>query len=260
MLDRLTRNSPPSAVPWALTTAFGSPKFARSVRIAWLAKSPRATSRCASWPLRSAATGGSGGRGRARSCNPGAARAALRCRARGVAQVAAPGTPKSLAPGAASGLSVWVTNLGSSAWGTRPISGTTNATSRKPVGAEPATHAELVGTWLPLGVTDERQVQAAAAASMTSVELPAAFAPRAISQANLSVFAPTAEGDYLLVIDIITPEVGSLAAQGVEPTIVRVHVAEPAPAVTPTPAPTLAPTPSPSATASTSPLPPAPED
>ena len=114
--------------------------------------------------------------------------------------------------------------------------------------------------WLPLGVTDERQVQAAAAASMTSVELPAAFAPRAISQANLSVFAPTAEGDYLLVIDIITPEVGSLAAQGVEPTIVRVHVAEPAPAVTPTPAPTLAPTPSPSATASTSPLPPAPED
>ena len=163
-------------------------------------------------------------------------------------------------PGAASSLNVWVTNLGSAAWGTRPVSGTTNGTNRKPVGAEPATHAELVGTWVPLGVTDERQVEAAAAASITPVELPAAFAPRAISQANLSVFAPTAEGDYLLVIDIVTPEVGSLAAQGVEPTIVRVHVAEPLAAASPTPAPTLVPTASPAATPSTSPLPLQPED
>jgi hypothetical protein len=165
-----------------------------------------------------------------------------------------------LDPGAASRVSVWVTNLGSAAWGTRPVSGTTNATNRKPVGAAPATHAELVGTWVPLGVTDERQVEAAAAASITPVELPAAFAPRAISQASLNVFAPTAEGDYLLVIDIITPEVGSLAAQGVEPTIVRVHVAEAVPAATPTPAPTLAPTSSPAATPSTSPPPLKPED
>ena len=143
-------------------------------------------------------------------------------------------------PGEARALTVWVTNLGRTAWGARPVAGTTNGTNRKPVGAVPATHAELVGTWVPLGVTDERQVQAAAAASIMPVELPAAFAPRAIGQANLNVFAPTAEGDYLLVIDIVTPEVGSLAAQGVEPTIVRVHVAEPAPVATATPAPTLA--------------------
>jgi hypothetical protein len=175
---------------------------------------------------------------------------------------AAISAPSSLVvqPGATSALNVWVTNLGSAAWGTRPVSGTTNGTNRKPVGAEPATHAELVGTWVPLGVSDERQVEAAAAASITPVELPAAFAPRAISQANLRVFAPTAEGDYLLVIDIITPEVGSLAAQGVEPTIVRVHVAEPVPAASPTPAPTLASTPSPAPTPSTSPLPLQPED
>ena len=165
-----------------------------------------------------------------------------------------------LEPGAASRVRVWVTNLGSAAWGTRPIAGTTNATNRKPVGAVPATHAELVGTWVPLGATDERQVEAAAAASITPAELPAAFAPRAISQASLDVFAPTAEGDYLLVIDIITPEVGSLAAQGVEPTIVRVHVAEPVPVATLTPAPTIGPTSSPAATPSTSPLPLQPED
>jgi hypothetical protein len=46
----------------------------------------------------------------------------------------------------------------------------------------------------------------------------------------------------------VTPEVGSLAAEGVEPTIVRVHVAEPAavapePAATPTPDPTATPAP-----------------
>ena len=175
------------------------------------------------------------------------------------AAISAPPT-LDLEPGQASRLSVWVTNLGSRAWGTRPISGTTNATNRKPVGAVQATHAKLIGTWVPLGVIDERQVEAAAAASITPVELPAAFAPRAISQANIDVFAPTAEGDYLVVIDIVTPEVGSLSAQGVEPTIVRVHVAEPVPTATPTPAPTLAPTPSPAATPATSRLPLQPED
>jgi hypothetical protein len=173
-----------------------------------------------------------------------------------------------LQPGEARGLTVWVTNLGSAAWGTKPVAGTTNGTNRKPVGAVPATHAQLVGTWVSLGVTDERQVEAAAAASTIPVELPAAFTPRAIAQTDLNVFAPTAEGDYLLVIDIVTPEVGSLAAQGVEPTIVRVHVAEPAPAATPTPvatpmptlAPATAPPPAPTPTPSTLPLPLQPED
>jgi hypothetical protein len=39
--------------------------------------------------------------------------------------------------------------------------------------------------------------------------------------------APSAPGDYLLMLDIVTPQVGSLAAQGVDPTIVRVRVATP---------------------------------
>jgi hypothetical protein len=132
-------------------------------------------------------------------------------------------------PGQAHELGLWVTNLGRAAWGAKPIRGSGATEGRRPVLATPATHARIVGTWVALGLLGGRQVEAAAAASVTPVELPAAFAPRAVVKATLQSFAPTAEGDYLLVIDIVTPEVGSLAAQGVEPTIIRVHVAEPAP-------------------------------
>jgi hypothetical protein len=60
------------------------------------------------------------------------------------------------------------------------------------------------------------------------------------------MFAPSAPGDYLLVIDILTPEVGSMAAQGVEPATVRVRVAEPIPSVAPEASPSAEPTPAPS--------------
>ena len=36
--------------------------------------------------------------------------------------------------------------------------------------------------------------------------------------------AADAPGDYLLVLDIVTPDRGSLAAAGIAPTIVRIHV------------------------------------
>ena len=45
---------------------------------------------------------------------------------------------------------------------------------------------------------------------------------------------PSAPGDYLLVLDIVTPDRGSLAAAGIDPTIIRIHVVAPAP---PTPGP-----------------------
>ena len=112
-----------------------------------------------------------------------------------------------LEPGAAQTLDVWVTNLGNAAWGSKAVAGTTGK-GRKPVGALPATHARLVGTWVPLGVADQRQIDAAAAASVTPAELPSAFAPRAVTQAGLTAFAPTAEGDYLLVIDIVISALG----------------------------------------------------
>jgi hypothetical protein len=122
-----------------------------------------------------------------------------------------------LAPGQAERVLIWVANLGKSAWGKR-------------AGPDRTTFARLTGTWLALGGLDDPDQQAAAAAAaVTPVELPAGVGPRAVVKAQMRMFAPSVPGDYLVVLDILTPEVGSLSAQGVDPTIIRVHVAEPEP-------------------------------
>lgn len=164
------------------------------------------------------------------------------------ASIAAP-AEIDVAPGAAESIALWVTNLGRAAWGEKAIAGEAVDGSRRPVAATPATHARIVGTWVATGVDEARQIEAAAAASITASELPAAFAPGDVAKAEVKMFAPTAEGNYLLLIDIVTPAAGSLAAHGVQPTIVRVRVAEavassgaqtqmlPVPTATPTPSP-----------------------
>jgi hypothetical protein len=157
-------------------------------------------------------------------------------------------TSVELAPGDTHKMAVWVTNLGRRPWGHAAIPGArTVDNARNPSNVADATHARLVGSWVPLGgVDDPAQVEAAVAAAVTPTELPAGFAPRDVIKAELVLFAPSAPGDYLLVIDILTPEVGSLAAQGVEPTTVRVRVAEPTPSVAPEAAPSAEPTATPS--------------
>ena len=91
-----------------------------------------------------------------------------------------------------------------------------------------ATRARVVGSWVALrGMDDPTQQAAAAAASVTPFDLPPEMGPRSVVRVDLLTFAPSAPGDYLLLLDVITPEAGSLAALGVAPTIVRVHVAEP---------------------------------
>ena len=92
------------------------------------------------------------------------------------AAVSAP-TSLDLEPGEAEVLGLWVTNLGRSAWGAKAVPGSKATEGRRPVPSSPATHAELVGTWVALGIADQRQLEAAAAASVTPAELPAAFAP-----------------------------------------------------------------------------------
>jgi hypothetical protein len=120
-----------------------------------------------------------------------------------------------LTPGQAKMLPIWVANLGKSAWGRR-------------AGPDRTTFARLTGSWLALGGLDDPEQQAAAAAAaVTPVDLPAGVARRAVVKVEMRIFAPSTPGDYLVVLDILTPEVGSLAAQGVDPTIIRVHVAEP---------------------------------
>ncbi len=134
-----------------------------------------------------------------------------------------------IAPGSAHELSLWVSNLGHRKWGRLAVPGAkTVDNARNPTGSAKATQARLVGTWVSLGgVDDPLQTEAAAAASMRETALPPGFAPRAVTKSEILIFAPSAPGDYLLMIDIVTPEIGSLAAQGVDPTIVRVRVAVP---------------------------------
>ena len=101
----------------------------------------------------------------------------------------------------------------------------------------------MTGTWVALGsVKDPAQDDAANAASVTAAELPAGFKPGAVARPNLRLFAPSVPGDYLLILDVFTPEAGSLTARGVEPPIIRVTVAaNAAPAVTPAETPAEAP-------------------
>ncbi|HLA16434.1 MAG TPA: hypothetical protein VJZ72_05985, partial [Candidatus Limnocylindrales bacterium] len=50
--------------------------------------------------------------------------------------------------------------------------------------------------------------------------------PGAETVIRIDVVAPSIPGDYLLVLDVVSPLLGSLAAMGVPPGMVRVHVTE----------------------------------
>jgi hypothetical protein len=47
------------------------------------------------------------------------------------------------------------------------------------------------------------------------------------ADAILGLTAPSTPGDYLLVLDVVTPERGSLVASGADPTLVRITVVAP---------------------------------
>jgi hypothetical protein len=134
-----------------------------------------------------------------------------------------------LAPGATTDLSVWVANLGRTAWGHKAFED-----PRDPEGTIKAEAAQVTGTWVALGAANPDQLAAADAASVDAADLPAGFKARSVKDLKLRLFAPSVAGEYLLLLDIVTPEAGSLTARGVEATMVRVTVAETvAPAATP---------------------------
>jgi hypothetical protein len=54
--------------------------------------------------------------------------------------------------------------------------------------------------------------------------LPSALEPGAIADASLDLAVPVQPGNYLLVLDVVTPSQGSLASLAVPPTMVRVTV------------------------------------
>ncbi len=151
-----------------------------------------------------------------------------------------------LAPGATTDLSVWVANLGKTTWGHKAFED-----PRDPEGTVKAEAGYVTGTWVALGAADNAdQLAAADAASVAAGALPAGFKARSVADLKLRLFAPSVAGEYLLLLDIVTPEAGSLTSKGVDPTVVRVTVAATAaPAATPAAAESAAPDTAPAADA-----------
>lgn len=109
-------------------------------------------------------------------------------------------------------LDVVVTNLGRSPWGRAAVMpGVGNPE------LEPAARATLVARWVDLGA-------AGSGGTAGSAMLPPGLAPGASADVSFGLTAPGSGGEYLLVLDVVDPDAGSLAALGVPPGIVRVSV------------------------------------
>jgi len=122
-----------------------------------------------------------------------------------------------LTAGADVALGVRVRNLGIAAWGKEAIKPTSNLS-----GWTPAAIAKLTGRWIPLA--DGAALPADPDAQAVSADLPIALAPGKSFDATLAITAPKAPGSYLLLLDVVTPDGGSLVASGANPTLVRVTV------------------------------------
>ncbi len=79
----------------------------------------------------------------------------------------------------------------------------------------------LVGRWLPLDA-------GASADDAVPAETRFSVAPGTSTAVTLALRAPSAPGTYLVVLDVRSPVLGSLAARGATPSTVIVVVAGPA--------------------------------
>jgi hypothetical protein len=121
--------------------------------------------------------------------------------------------PELVAPaGASVRLAVRVENAGSSAWGVQPLD---NLVDTVPAGPAP----QLVARWQPLGLPDPSGESRGGTASV-----PAYIGPGGSAVLELGLTAPATPGAYLLILDVVTADHGSLAALGVSPGLVRVVV------------------------------------
>jgi hypothetical protein len=111
-------------------------------------------------------------------------------------------------------LHVGVTNLGAAAWGSRAVKPDVGGAEKAP-----ARRATLITRWVSLSGST-----GASPAKERSVALPAGLAPGASAAVDFVLTVPTSPGDYLLLLDVVTPQGGSLAGAGVPPGIVRVTV------------------------------------
>jgi hypothetical protein len=123
----------------------------------------------------------------------------------------------SLSAGTEAALGVRVKNLGKAAWGHGVIK-----TPSDQVKQIPAAAATVVARWVPLSAG--AALDADPESQFASADLPIGLAPGKTSDAWLYLSTPAAAGDYLLVLDIVDPQGGSLVASGAQPTLVRVSV------------------------------------
>jgi hypothetical protein len=116
------------------------------------------------------------------------------------------------APGRTLELPVGVANVGGEAWGQ---AGT--QIPRRTSMVERPIYGTLVAHWVAL---DGGPVSTPAKA----VKLAPGLEPGTVDRAVLRLDVPEAPGSYLVVLDVVLPEIGSLAAQGIDPALVRVTV------------------------------------
>jgi hypothetical protein len=125
-----------------------------------------------------------------------------------------------LTAGAGVQFGVRAVNLGVTPWGHKAVESAMHYVNG-PAADEPA---DVVARWLPLSVG--AALPADPNGQTVRATLPIALAPGATAVVALGLTAPTAPGDYLLVLDVVTPERGSLVASGADPTLVRVTVVQ----------------------------------
>jgi hypothetical protein len=120
--------------------------------------------------------------------------------------------------GATVELPVAVANTGQLAWVIKPP--VTSGPDAQPDIAPGEWHSVLVGQWLRLDAPGETSEAVAARATVHPD-------PGDTEQLSLSFIAPVVPGDYLLVLDVVSPLYGSLTAAGGSPVVVRVAVEQP---------------------------------
>ena len=143
------------------------------------------------------------------------------------------GAPTSITIPAATNASVpvRVVNTGSVAWDelvTAPPSNIAAETIRDYRTSR--VRARLVGTWISTGGL-------VVPAPVTTPLDPEVTGPGGEAAAQLDLVAPPTPGEYLLLLDVVSPAEGTLSALGSAPAIIRVTVSGPGPSPTPVPPP-----------------------
>jgi hypothetical protein len=129
-------------------------------------------------------------------------------------------TTATAAAGRSFSLDIRVTNLGRAPWGRAAV---VPGVGRAEM--VPAERAALVARWVDLGSDPGAGAGAGTAAGTAATTvLPAGLAPGKGVEIGVALVAPSAPGEYLLVLDVLDPRSGSLAAMGVPPGIIRITV------------------------------------